>query len=53
MPSVSIFDCSENEEAFNESAGAGEESSGSGSHEFDSTHNTSTTSQEDQANDDN
>ena len=45
-PSISIFDCSENGEAFDESAGADEESSGSASHEFDSTHNTSTTSQE-------
>ena len=43
-----MFDCSENEEAFNESA-RGEESSASASHEFDSTHNTSTTSQEEDA----
>jgi len=59
LPTVSTFDCSENEEAYNESAGAEEESSGSTSQEFDSTHNTSTTSQEEagafdsQSNDDN
>lgn len=44
-PSVSIFDYSENEENFNESGAVEEESSAS--QEYDSTHNTSTTSQDD------
>ena len=45
LKGISMFDCSENEENFNESA---EESSASGSHQTEShsTHNTSTTTQE-------
>jgi hypothetical protein len=45
LKGISLFDCSENEENFNESA---EELSASGSHQTEShsTHNTSTTTQE-------
>jgi len=45
LKGISLFDCSENEENFNES---GEELSASGSHQTEShsTHNTSTTTQE-------
>ena len=45
---ITFFDCSENEESFIECAGAEEDLSASSSHrtESNSTHNTSTTTQE-------